>query len=122
MSELDRHIKGPDIGVMSSDLFIYDAKRPGTGGLVTVVFPAQLEERAVEFVKTQDLQITFCLTRAANTAEVALTHKTDPPSVELQTFQLTPEFQTEKKVSLTVLFSEWKIVALIDGEPLKKKK
>ena len=68
MSELDRHIKGPDIGVMSSDLFIYDAKRPGTGGLVTVVFPAQLEERAVEFVKTQDLQITFCLARAANTA------------------------------------------------------
>lgn len=35
MSELDQHVLAPDEGVVVSDLFIYYAQRPGTGGLVT---------------------------------------------------------------------------------------
>jgi hypothetical protein len=119
MSALDRHIEKPDAGVISSDLFIYDASKPGTGGLVSIVIPRELQERAIVFVKTDDLQISFQMNRSANTANVVLTKTSDPPTTHQLLFRLTPEFQTEAKVSLTVLFSSWKIVTMIDGEPLK---
>lgn len=120
MSELDRHIEHPDRGVVSTDLFIYDAAEPGTGALVSVVLPAQLDERAVILADTTELVVSLFLSRSANTAEIAFVHKGATPTTEYKAFRLTPEFQTQPKVSLTVLISDWKIVALIDGEPLKR--
>jgi len=112
------HVDKPDVGVISSDLFIYDYTQPGTGGLVTIVIPQKLDEREVNFVKTESIQVEFILSRQANTAEVILTRLQPTPTADRKEFQLVPEFQKNEKVSLTILFSEWKIIALIDGEPL----
>ena len=120
MSEFDLHIAQPDRGVHSTDLFIYDAAEPGTGALVSVVSPPEIDDRPVVFADTPDLQVSFLMDRSSNTAQVAFLHKGENPTTEHKTFRLTLEFQIQDKCSLTVLFSDWKIVALIDGEPLER--
>ena len=119
MSALDRHIEASDTGVLASDLFIYDEKYPGTGGLVTNVQPkALLPGQETTLIQTDWLQITFRMDRAKNRGEMSLQKRDEPTSADRKAFQLTQEFQTKAQVSLTVLFSEWKILAIIDGEPL----
>lgn len=117
MSNLDRHINSPDTGVTASDLFIYQANKPYTGGIVINVIPAQLPPRETTFLDTTDLRVLFLMDRAQNTAEITLIKKSDPEARDSRAFHLSPEFQTESHVALTVLFADGKIVAVIDGEP-----
>ncbi len=119
MSRLDRHIEHPDLGIISTDLFIYDESKPGTGGLATIVIPRELDERVTTFVETDDLEITFHLSRMDNTALVTIKKRSEPRSQDEAAFLLTPEFQFSPKVTVTILFSDWKIVTMIDGKPLK---
>lgn len=120
MSAHDRHIKEPDTGVLSTDLFIYDAKKPGTGGLVSIVIPPSLHERETIFAKTDILQVGFILHKAPCTAQVILRKLSEPQCIDDHTFQLHSEFLNQMKASLTILFNDWKIVTLIDGEPLRE--
>lgn len=112
------HIKAPDTGVIATDLFIYDARQPGTGGLVSKVSPSALPPRDTIFVETAELQVTFLIDLGNNMAEVMLTRKSEPAMSDRQVFHLTNEFRHKPEVSLTVLFDQWKIVAVIDGKPL----
>jgi len=109
----------PDTGVVTSYLYMYSGPS-GNGGLIAVLHPQELPARAVRFVKTEELEIAFELNREANTAEVTLTRLDGEPSKDHSVHKLTPEFQTEQKVSLSVLFSNWQIIAVVDGEPLPK--
>lgn len=118
MSSLDRHIEAPDTGVVTSELFIYNEREPGTGALLTTVRPHELPARETIFINTDHLQISFLMDRDQNTAEVILDRRTEPTGKHFQSFLLTPEFQTKEQVPITILFAGWKIVRVIDGKPL----
>jgi hypothetical protein len=118
MFELTRHMNSPDLGVIASDLFIYDAKAPGTGGLVTKITPGALPQRETVLIKTPELQISFWMDRDANTAEAILVSATEPAQTHRQSFHLVDDFQSKPNVSITILFGDWKIVAVVDGKPL----
>jgi hypothetical protein len=120
MALIESHYDTPDTGVRFSDLFIYDSAMPGTGALVSVVNPGRLDQIKTTLVETNFMRVVMILNRDANTAEVILSRRGNVRSADRQQFRMTPEFLTETKVSLTLLFSDWKIVALVDGEPLDK--
>jgi hypothetical protein len=112
------NVKAPDTGVTASDLFIFDPHQPGTGGLVSNVKPSALPPRDTIFVDTTELQITFLMDPDSNTAEVMLSSKSAVELTDRQVFHLTNAFRSKAEVSLTILFDQWKIVAVIDGKPL----
>ena len=118
MSNLDRHIKQPDVGVVASDLFIYEASKPYTGGLVANVLPDAIEGRETVLLDTKDLRVLFLMDRDKNTAQATLIKKGEPETQDRHTFRLAEDFQTKEQVALTILFADAKIVAVIDGQPL----
>lgn len=113
-----QNIKAPDTGVIESDLFIYDEADPGTGALLANIQPDVLPQRDTILVKTDDLQITFRMNRDKNSALVTLVRASEPADSHFQTILLVEDFQTKPKVPITILFSRWRIVRVIDGKPL----
>jgi hypothetical protein len=114
----NEHVDHPDVGIISTDLFIYHPDERGTGGAVAITVPAVLAERPTLFIRSTELEIWFVLNRAQNTGQVLLKRRGNTEDTDRKTFHLAPDFFTQSKVSLNLLFSDWKIVALIDGEPL----
>lgn len=112
------HFKTPDTGVASSVLFTYDPAEPGTGALVIIVNPGRLLERETMFVKNERIQITFLVNRERHTGEAILADAAKGVTTDRQTFDLADDFYKRDEVSLTILFTKWKIVAIIDGKPL----
>lgn len=117
MSE-HHHFIAPDIGVIASDLFIYNPEHPGTGGLASRVVPSAFPGRDTVLVRTHELLVTLYLNRLDNTAQITLTHRIEPPSDDRRTFALADGFIDKSQVTLSIMFDQWKLVAVIDGKPL----
>jgi hypothetical protein len=122
MSTLNIHSDRPDVGVLFTDLFIYEMNNLGTGGAVSIVNPPKLLERDTVFIETKDLKLTFALNRKENQAELCLGKGQPAQETSRKRFNLAPNFQTEAQVVLNILYHDWKITALINGEPLAEVK
>lgn len=122
MSRLTIHTDRPDVGVLYTDLFVYDMTNPGTGGAVTALNPALLLDRETVIVETQDLKISLALNRRENLAEICLGKGKPAQETNRKKFDLSAAFQSEAPVVFNVLYHDWRITALINSDTLTQVK
>lgn len=118
IDDFHKRFAAPDVAVTASHLFVYEPAQPGTGTVVTVIRPHHLPSREATIVDTPDLRISFRIRRTNNIGAVTLRRKENPRTIDCKKFRMLDKFRERADVSLTVLFRDWKVEALIDGEPL----